>query len=203
MQISPQGLKLIQSAEKFSGTVYYENAHIATVGWGHALTTAAGQLIDYDVFGRPKADQLAKDAMQRMFGKQTITVAEADALLIKDLASYVAAVNKIADDKTYQCEFDAMVSMCFNIGVGGFGSSAVARLHKAGVRKVGELSMSALAAKAKAKADPTDIKIAFARWSNVNGSYSLGLFRRRLAEIMVYGGMKAEDAMKKAWSFNG
>jgi GH24 family phage-related lysozyme (muramidase) len=203
MQISPEGLKLIQSAEKFSATVYYENAHIATVGWGHALTTATGQLVDYDVFGRAKADQLAKEAMQRMFGKQSISIAEADALLTKDLASYVGAVNKVVDGKTYQCEFDAMVAMCFNIGVGGFTTSAVARLHKAGNRKVGQVSMSALSTAAKAKANPTDIKIAFVRWCNVNGAYSLGLFRRRLAEIMLYGGMDAATAMKTAWSFKG
>ncbi|AXQ68680.1 endolysin [Caulobacter phage CcrPW] len=203
MQISAEGLKIIQSAEKFEPKFYYENAHIATVGWGHALTTPAGQLIDYDVFGRPKADQLAREAMQRMFGKQEITVAEADALLTKDLARFVAAVNAVADDKTYQCEFDAMVSMAFNIGTAGFASSAVARLHKAGTRKVGQVSMSALSAAAKNKASPTDIKIAFVRWSNVNGAYSLGLFRRRLAEVMVYGGMKAADALKTAWSFKG
>lgn len=203
MQISANGLTLIESAEAFKSSVYYENAHVASVGFGYALTTATGQQIDYDVFGKAKADQLAAEAMQRMFGKQSITLDEASALLTKTVASYVAAVNKVADDKTYQCEFDAMVSMCYNIGIGGFGSSAVARLHAAGNRTVGTVSLSGLAAQAKAKASPTDIKLAFVRWSNANGVWSLGLYRRRLAEILVYGGQDAKTALATAWSYKG
>lgn len=201
MQVSHDGLVLIQTAESFSPTVYYCTANVATVGWGHALTTPAGQQIDSDVFGRAKADALAKEAMQRKFGKQSITRAEADALLTKDLATYVAAVNKVVDATTHQCEFDAMVSFCFNAGVGGFASSAVARLHKAGARKVGTVSMSGLAALSKAKAEPTNIQIAFARWSISNSKWTLGLYRRRLAELLVYGGKKAEDAVKIAWAY--
>lgn len=203
MQISRDGLTLIQSAEKFEARPYYCSAHVSTVGWGHALTTASGQIIDYDVFGRAKADALTRAAMERMFGRQEITVAEADELLARDLDRYEKAVNAVVDEKTYQCEFDAMVSMCFNIGTGGFASSAVARLHRQGNRKVGKLSMSEMARLSKAKAAPTDIKIAFARWSNANGKWSLGLFRRRLAETMVYGGKDAAEALKLAWSFKG
>lgn len=136
MQISHEGLTLIQSAEKFEPRPYYCSAHVSTVGWGHALTTATGQIIDYDVFGRAKADQLTREAMQRMFGKQEITVAEADALLDLDLDRYEAAVNAVCDEKTYQCEFDAMVSMCFNIGTGGFAGSQVARLIKQGRKHI-------------------------------------------------------------------
>lgn len=203
MQISSQGLKLIQSAEKFEAEPYYCSAHVSTVGWGHALTTPSGQIIDYDVFGVARADQMTREAMQRMFGKQRITVAEADALLTQDLRGYTAEVNRIADAQTYQGEFDAMVSMCFNIGVAGFRSSAVARLHAAGARKVGNISMSGLAEQSRAKASPTNIQIAFARWSNANGRWTLGLYRRRLAELMVYGGHDAEQSLATAWSFKG
>ncbi|UTC29498.1 lysozyme [Brevundimonas phage vB_BpoS-Bambus] len=201
MQISSEGLKLIQSTEQFEAEPYYCSAHVSTIGWGHALTTPTGQIIDYDVFGRPRADQLTREAMQRMFGKQRITVAEADALLTDDLKRYVAEVNRIADARTYQGEFDAMVSMCFNIGTAGFRSSAVARLHAQGARKVGNISMSGLAAQSKAKAEPVNIQIAFARWSNANGKWALGLYRRRLAELMVYGGHPAAQSLQTAWSY--
>lgn len=201
MQISSEGLKLIQSTEQFEAEPYYCSAHVSTIGWGHALTTPTGQIIDYDIFGRARADQLTREAMQRLFGKQRVTVAEADALLTDDLKRYVAEVNRIADARTYQCEFDAMVSMCFNIGTAGFRSSAVARLHVQGARKVGNISMSGLAAQSKAKAEPTNIQIAFARWSNSNGKWTLGLYRRRLAELMVYGGHPAAQALQTAWSF--
>jgi GH24 family phage-related lysozyme (muramidase) len=203
MQIGTDGLKLIQSAENFSATPYLDTAHIWTIADGHALTTPTGQVIDADVFGSARAKQLAAESMQRLCGGQTCTRAQADSILTSDLTRFVAAVNSVCDANTYQCEFDAMVSMAYNVGVSAFTSSAVARLNKAGVRKVGTVSMSGLAAQAKAKADPTSIQIAFARWSNSNGAFTLGLFRRRLAEIMVFGGMDAATALKTAWSFNG
>jgi lysozyme len=201
MQISPEGLKLIQSAEKFEPAPYYCSAHVSTVGWGHALTTPGGQAIDYDVFGRAKADELTREAMQRMFGAQTITQEQADALLTQDLGTYVAAVNRVCDETTYQCEFDAMVSFCYNVGPGNFAASAIARLHQAGTREVGNISMSTLAQQSKAKVEPTTIAIAFARWSNANGQWTRGLFRRRLAEMLVYGGHPAAEALEIGWSF--
>lgn len=201
MRVSPEGLKLIQSTETFEPKPYYCSAHVSTVGWGHALTTPTGQIIDYDVFGRAKADELTKAAMLRMFGKQSISVAEADALLDEDLNRYEGEVNRIVDAKTHQCEFDAMVSMCFNIGTGGFRSSAVARLHAAGVRKIGDISLSALAQASKNKAAPTTMPIAFVRWSNSNGAWTKGLFRRRIAELLVYGGRSAAEGLKIGWSY--
>lgn len=203
MQVSSDGLTLVQTAESLQLKVYYCSAHIATIGWGHALTTPTGQEIDYDVFGRAKADQLAAEAMQRMYGRQSITREEADALLTADLARYAQTVNKVVDASTYQCEFDAMVSFCYNVGPGNFLASAVARLHKAGNKHIGTLSLSGLCAQSKAKASPTNMQLAFARWSNANGQWTLGLYRRRVAEIMVYGGTDAKTAVKTAWSFNG
>lgn len=196
MQISDVGLKLIQAYEGLGDgdprTVnlepYYCTAHVATVGWGHALTTPTGQVIDYDVFGRAKADQLAKESMQRLFGAQAITRAQADELLRKDVVRYANRVALYCDATTTQAQFDAMVSMCYNVGEANFASSAVARLHKAGQRTVGTVSVSGLAAQSRAKAAPTSIPIAFARWSNSNGQWTLGLYRRRLTELLVYGG---------------
>jgi hypothetical protein len=46
------------------------------------------------------------------------------------------------------------------------------------------------------------MQLAFARWSNVNGKWALGLYRRRLAEIMVYGGTDAKSAIATAWGFH-
>lgn len=206
MRTSENGLKLIQAWEGLGDgdprTVnleyYYCSAHVATVGWGHALTTPAGQIIDYDVFGRAKADVLAKAAMMREFGKLAITKDEATALLAKDIVKYEDAVAKVCDESTYQGEYDAMVSMCYNIGVGGFASSAVARLHKAKQRKVGNVSVSGLKTAAISKAAPTTIQIAFVRWCNANGIFALGLFRRRLSEVLVYGGHPLETALSTA-----
>lgn len=208
MQISETGLRLIQAYEGLGDgdpkTVnleyYYCSAHVATVGWGHALTTPTGQVIDYDVFGRTKADQLARESMQRLCGGTAITRQQADDLLRKDVVRYQNKVAQFCDASTAQCEFDAMVSMCYNIGEAAFASTAVARLHKAGQRKVGNVSVSGLMAQSKAKAAPSTIQIAFSRWSNSNGKWTLGLFRRRLTELLVYGGHDFATALKTGQS---
>ena len=44
----------------------------------------------------------------------------------------LAVTAHIADVKTVSRQFDAMVSLCFNIGVGAFRSSTVLRQHRAG-----------------------------------------------------------------------
>jgi|GEM_PF-6297344 len=203
MQVSSDGLKIIQSAESFSAVPYLDTGNIWSVGWGHALTTPTGQLIDRDVFGAAKAQQLASESMQRLFGRQSCTLEEANALLTKDLAGPVATVNKVIDANTYQCEFDAMVSFCFNVGSGNFNGSAINRLYRAGQRKIGDISLSDLAQKAKAHVAPTTMPLAFVRWSNSGGSWTLGLFRRRVAELLVFSGRSAADALHTAWAFTG
>ncbi len=210
MNVSDTGLKLIQAWEGLGDgdprTVLLEPyicpAKVWTVGWGTALTTPSGQVIKTTVFGPAKAKQLAAECMQRRFGKQAITKDEAQALLRHDVQGYVTAVNQVADATTHQCEFDAMVAFCFNIGVGGYASSAVRRLHAGGIRKCGDISISGLAQKSKAKAEPTTIPIAFSRWSNANGQWMRGLFRRRVCELLIYAGHDLDTALRLARSYD-
>lgn len=97
----------------------------------------------------------------------TITKREAEALLIEDLSRFERAVLKaVAPIKPEQEEFDAMVSLAFNIGIAGFSKSSVVRNYKKGDR----------AAAANA----------FGMWNKarVNGKLTVlkGLTRRRAAE---------------------
>ncbi len=208
MRASPQGLALIQAYEGLGDgdprTVLLEPylcpAHVWTVGWGHALTTPTGQVIDADIFGSAKARQLASESMQRLFGKPAITRQDADKLLADHIGKYEAAVARLGPMP--QAEFDAMTSLCFNIGVGAFLGSSVARNHASGNRKVGDISMSALCLASKRKAAPVNQPVAFTRWANSNGRWTLGLFRRRLAELMVYGGHPLDAALKTSRGFH-
>lgn len=210
MRISDDGIALIQAWEGLGdgnrSTVLLEPyicpAKVYTLGWGHALTTPTGQVIDVDVFGPAKAAQLAVQSMDRLFGKQAISKDEATALLHKDVQRYETAVTTATGDNAAQCEFDAMVAFCFNIGIGGFQSSAVLRLHNAGSRKIGDVSLKALCQSSKAKAAPVSEAIAFVRWSNSNGAWTLGLFRRRLSELLVYGGHDFHTAVTTAQAFH-
>lgn len=207
MRVSEDGLLLIQAYEGLGdgdpSTVLLEPylcpAKVWTVGWGHALTTPTGQVIDADIFGPSKARQLAVQAMDRLFRKQAITRADADRLLRDHIGAYEQAVSRLGPMD--QAEFDAMVSLCFNIGAANFRSSSVARNHAAGNRKVGDISMSALCRASKAKAAPTTQPVAFTRWANANNRWMLGLFRRRLAEVMVYGGHPLDAALRTSRSF--
>lgn len=202
LRTSSAGLKLIETAESFSATPYPDTAQIMTGGYGHALTTPAGQQIKISVFGKAKADQLAAEAMQRIFGAQQITQAQGEAQLALDVASFEAAVNKVADAKSAQCEFDAMLSFTFNCGAANFATSTIRRLYLAGQRTIGDISLSDLCQKSKAKAAPTNMAEAFTAWSNSGGHWTLGIFRRRVAEALLFGGHPVDEAIKTAWAFH-
>ena len=203
-QLSPVGRELIRGIEKLSTTVYYD-PDVATVGYGHAIKTPDGHLVSIKAYGRTKCDALADQYMMSKFGAHALTPAQAEALFNEDMKEFTDAVNAVCDDKTYQAEFDAMVSFAFNCGSAGFGRSSVAKFHKAGARKVGDVSLSGLAAwsKSAAAASPTNIQQAFAAWSKDDGKWLLGLYRRRLTELLVYGGHTLDEAKKTAWGFAG
>lgn len=212
MRLSDSGLRLIQAWEGLGdgdpATVdlepYICPARVYTVGWGHALKTPTGQIIDVDVFGRERAAKLAAESMQRTFGKPRITKAEALDLVRKDVAEFERAVEKaIGAGNATQAQFDAMVSFAFNCGVANFTSSTILKLHKANQRVVGDVSMSAVCLQSKAVTPITTIAVAFSRWSKANKQWMLGLFRRRLSEVLVYGGHDGAVAVSAAQGFKG
>lgn len=211
MHVSEDGLRLIQAYEGLGdgdpSTVLLEPylcpAKVWTVGWGHALTTPTGQIIDADVFGSARAAQMARESMDRLFGKQAITKQEADRLLREHIGKYEAGVDRaIGRAACTQAQFDAMTSLCFNIGIGNFATSSVAAHHRAGNTKIGNISMSALCKASKTKAATSTQAISFVRWANANNRWMLGLFRRRLAEAMVYGGHPLTAALTTSRGFH-
>lgn len=175
-------------------------ANIYTVGYGHALKTSAGRNIDVDTFGAARARQLADNAMIEKFGRAGITLEEADALLAEDLRIYERAVERAvaSSSATTQKQFDALVSFCFNVGGPNLRASSVLRLHNAGQRCVGDINIPDLYRASAEKHAITDIQIAFVRWAYANGNWMLGLFRRRLSEVMLYAGHSAEVALEHA-----
>jgi GH24 family phage-related lysozyme (muramidase) len=67
---------------------------------------------------------------------------------------------------TTQHQFDAMVSLAYNIGMGNFSASTLLRKHKAG--------------------DPAGAGAQFAVWNKANKKVMAGLTRRRAAEAALY-----------------
>lgn len=96
---------------------------------------------------------------------QTITQEQADAWLASDLDKFIQGVNDVIDDATPN-QLGAMVSLAYNIGLGNFGKSSVARLHNAG--------------------DFAAAANAFLLWNKAAGRVFAGLDRRRHEERALY-----------------
>jgi lysozyme len=103
MNISQAGIKLIEKLEGCILHEYKDDAGVPTIGVGH---TGGVQ------------------------PNQTITQAQADELLRKDLAKFVARVNKFVKVPINQNQFDALVIFDFNTG--GLGTSTLLKKLNAG-----------------------------------------------------------------------
>ncbi len=143
-EVSVEGRALIQQFEGLSLTAYLCPAGKWTIGYGHTDGVQPGD---------------------------RITRGHADNLLKADLASYGKAVDEaLGACEASRHEFDAMVSLAFNVGVAGFKGSTVLRLHRQGDRQ--------------------GAARAFGMWNKamVNGRLQEvpGLTRRRAAETAFY-----------------
>ena len=98
------------------------------------------------------------------------TQEQADARFERDLAKFAEGVTRLLGDApTTQGEFDACVSLAYNIGLSAFANSTLLRKHKAGDRR--------------GAADE------FLRWTKNDGRVMRGLVRRREAERALYLGL--------------
>lgn len=112
MRTSPSGRAAIAAREGVVLTAYKDSAGILTIGVGH--TSAAGP---------PKVT-----------AGMRITAKEAGEILSRDLAAVEADVNRMISVPLNQNEFDALVSLVFNIGSGAFQKSTLRRKLNAGDR---------------------------------------------------------------------
>lgn len=96
----------------------------------------------------------------------TITREAADRRLVSELAPYEQCVERACTNPPNQNEFDAMVLLCYNIGMAGFTKSTVLRCHNAG--------------------DHQSAARAFGLWNKSSGVVYAGLTRRRAEESALY-----------------
>jgi lysozyme len=139
MKIGKAGLKLLKEFEGCKLAAYLDVAGVWTIGWGHTRT--------------------AREGMK-------ISQAEADRLLRSDIEEFEAAVWDACVEVPNQHQFDAMVSLAFNVGAAGFRRSSVLRLHNRG--------------------NFTGAAKAFGMWNKAGGQVRAGLTRRRAAESALY-----------------
>ncbi len=97
---------------------------------------------------------------------QTVTEAEAETLLKKDLATAEQAVNSLGVALS-QNQFDALVSFAYNCGTAAFLGSTLCK-------------------KVKANSNDSTIADEFARWNKSGKTVLAGLTKRRAAEAELY-----------------
>ena len=143
MKISPAGISAIKRHEGLRLHAYQDSAGVWTIGHGHTGNVQPGQ---------------------------HISEAEAEQLLRDDLAQAEAAVNNGVRVPVTQEQYDAMVSLAFNIGGSAFGKSTL-------LQKLNEGDIHAAANE-------------FLRWDKitVNGAKEVlpGLTSRRRAERAMF-----------------
>ena len=140
MKTSIIGRNLIKTFEGYRDTAYLDPVGIWTVGYGHTQ-------------GVQKGD--------------TVTQEEADAFLQQDLKAAENTVNATGL-KLSQLQFDALVSLVYNIGSGNFQNSTLLKLLKQSTKPRPELEKW------------------WKVWNKAGGQTLKGLERRRAAEYTLY-----------------
>lgn len=104
--------------------------------------------------------------------KTVWTQEQADARFAKTLDAFGRSVEALlAGHPTTQDQYDAMVSLAYNIGVGAFSESTLLKMHRA--------------------ANYDGAAGQFPRWNKQAGKVLNGLTRRREAEARIYKGLPA------------
>lgn len=145
MQIEQSTLTLIEQFEGLSLVPYQDQGGVWTIGYGETQ----------DPTGNPVTA-----------ATPALTQEQAQASLTEELQKYAAAVTNTIKVSLTQNQFDACVSLCYNIGVNGFEESTVARECNA--------NNFPLAAQA------------FLLWDKVKGVVSDGLLNRRKVESELF-----------------
>jgi lysozyme len=150
MKTSPAGIALICQFENCKLEAYPDSSsrRLLTVGYGH---TGAG-----------------------VSAGQCITQERAEQLLRADLVMFESVVNSAAHVPLTQGQFDACVSLTFNIGPRNFkDSTLLAKLNAGDVRGAA---------------------LEFPRWDHAGAGVLNGLTRRRAAEAAIFSAVPTSPA---------
>lgn len=142
---SAQGLAIIKKHEGLRLSSYLCPAGVPTIGYGNTRYP---------------------DGRKVILGEKLSSEKEATQLLLASLESYEAAVNRHLPNLN-QCQFDALVSFCYNVGTGAFIKSTLLK-------------------KAKANAADPSIVDEFNKWVRGGGKVLPGLVTRRREEAKLY-----------------
>jgi len=154
MKISKAGVDLIKHFEGVRLKPYKCPAMLWTIGVGHVMY--------------PDQHYLSMDG-RRHFPlkpehKRSFTEAEVNELLRNDLSLFESGVERLCSRNLSQCQFDALVSFAFNLGLGALQRSTLRMKVNRGDEVAGE----------------------FMKWVRGGGRILPGLVKRREAEAALY-----------------
>ena len=144
MKVSSKGLVLIKEFEGFSSVAYLCSAKKATIGYGNTFWEDGTPVKIGDQISKERAETLLKHVVD----------------------NFSVAVEVDIKIEVTQNQFDALVSLAYNIGLGAFKNSTLLRQLNRG-NFVGASQE-------------------FLRWNKSNGKPLLGLTRRREREKLLF-----------------
>jgi lysozyme len=146
MRISKNGIDLIKNFEGYKSKPYLDSAGIPTIGYGNTYYP---------------------DGKKVMLNDPSINESTADVLLLDMVRKFESIVEFNVTSRINQNQFDALVSLSYNIGSSNFRKSSLLR---------------------KININPNDktIKDEFQKWNKSNGKVLPGLIRRRDAEWNLF-----------------
>lgn len=106
-KIGKKGLDLIKKWEGFRSKPYLCPAGVPTIGYGSTRYDNGKRVNTFD---------------------REITEKRAEELLLNTLSQFELAIDAYCRDEITQNQFDALVSLCYNIGAGNFKSSTLLKL---------------------------------------------------------------------------
>jgi lysozyme len=106
------------------------------------------------------------------------TRSECDQAFAKDMAVFERAVRRLVRVPLTDYQYDAMVSLCYNIGENNLAKSTLLKKVNAGDHRAAARE--------------------FHRWDKAGGKTLAGLTRRRASESLLYQGLKDENYDGKA-----
>lgn len=142
MTISEQGLALIRKFEGFSATPYICPAGLKTIGYGHVIRE--GETLPEKVISREQGEIILK----------------------QDVRLYSEAIALLVSVPLNQNQFDALISLIYNIGVYAFEKSSLLRFLNQG--------------------DFEKTAAEFNRWVYVKKQKNRGLIARRAVESQLF-----------------
>jgi lysozyme len=146
MKISKNGLDLIKKYEGLELEPYLCPAKVPTIGYGATYYPDGGKVSMNDL---------------------KITELYAEELLLSMLNRYEKGVERYVQVEINQCQFDALVSFAYNLGLGALKSSTLLK---------------------RVNSNPCDENISyqFKRWTKAGGKELAGLVKRRNEESNLY-----------------